>query len=78
MGCEFSFNRSVLTNGPAVVKNYSSRVFVVITSLFPLMFFAGFSISVLQDVVVEDKDFTSSGICCFVLQQQVVVQEIKS
>ena len=42
------------------------------------MFFAGFSISVLLDVVVEDKDFTSSGICCFVLQQQVVVQEIKS
>lgn len=78
MGCEFSFNRSVLTNRPAVVKNYSSRVFVVITSLFPLMFFAGFSISVLQDVVVEDKDFISSGICYSVLQQQVVVQEIKS
>jgi hypothetical protein len=71
MGCEFSFNRSVLTNRPAVVKNYFSRVFVVITSLFPLMFFAGLSVSVLQDVVVED--FTSSGICCFVLQQQVVV-----
>jgi hypothetical protein len=40
--------------------------------------FAGFSISVLQDVVVEDQDFISSDICCCVLQQQVVVQEIKS
>lgn len=59
-------------------KNYSSIVFVDITTLFPLTFFAGFSISVLQDVVVEDPDFISSGICCCVLQQQVVVQEIKS
>jgi hypothetical protein len=41
------------------------------------MFFAGFSISVLQDVV-EDQDFISSGTCCCVLQQQVVVQEIES
>jgi len=40
-GCEFSFNRSVLTNRPAVFKNYSSRIFVVITSLFPLIFVAG-------------------------------------
>lgn len=77
MGCEFNFNRSVLTNRPDVFKNYSSRVFVVITSQFPLMFFAGFSISVLQDVV-EDQDFISSGTCCCVLQQQVVVQEIES
>ena len=61
-----------------MVKNYSSRVFVVITSLFPLMIFAGFSISVLQDNVMEDQDFISSGICCCVLQQQIVVQEIKS
>jgi hypothetical protein len=68
----------VLTNRPAVVKNDSSGGFVVITSLFPHMFFAGFSISVLQDVVVGDQDFISSGICCYVLQQQVVVQEIKS
>lgn len=42
------------------------------------MFVAGFAISVLQDVIVEDQVFISSGICCYVLQQHVVVQEIKS
>jgi hypothetical protein len=68
----------VLTDKPAVVKNYSSRVFVVITSLFPAIFIAGFSVSVLEDVVVDDQDFISSGICCYVLQHQVVVQEIES
>jgi hypothetical protein len=52
--------------------------FVLITSLFLPMFVAGFSISVLQDVVVEDPDCISSGICCYVLQQHVIVQEIKS
>jgi hypothetical protein len=54
-----------LTDRPAVVKNYSSTVFVVITSLFPSMYVAGFSVSVLEDVVVEDQDFISSGIAMY-------------
>jgi hypothetical protein len=41
------------------------------------MFAVGFSASVLQDIVVEDQDFISSGICCCILQQHVIVQEIK-